>query len=122
MARHEARIDIGSARGRIADDEVDCLAPVEFFHGLGEGRNGDEQGNCEDPSQAFRVQSNGSDLSWLENMADGWLIEIAGFLTGHILLPACWTLPPSRKQTMCHIQGIICDHSLLVVITHVSAR
>src|SRR5262245_35169712 len=88
MARHEARVDIGSTRGWVADDEVDCLAPIEFFHRLGEGRTRDEQDKREDPSEAHRVQSKGPDLSWFENMADGRFIEIAGILTGHFCFPA----------------------------------
>src|SRR5262245_27861457 len=88
MARHEARVDIGSTRGWVADDEVDCLAPVEFFHGLGEGQTRDEQDKREDPSEAHRVQSKGSDLSTSENISNGWLIGIAGFLTGHFCFPA----------------------------------
>src|SRR5262245_62949165 len=88
MARHEARVDIGSAGGWISDDEVDRLAPVEFFHGLGQGRNGDKRGNREGKSQALRAQSKNSDPSWFENMADSRLIKIAGFLTGHFCFPA----------------------------------
>src|SRR5215475_1852315 len=71
MARHEARVDIGSARGWVANDEVDCFAPVEFFHGLGEDRKGEKQSKREGASDALRVNSKGSELSWFENMADG---------------------------------------------------
>jgi hypothetical protein len=83
VACHQARVDIGSARGWITDDEVDCLATVEFFHGLGEGRNGDKQSDREDTSEAPRVQSTVSGSSWFDNISDGRLIKIAGFLTGH---------------------------------------
>src|SRR5215468_11833318 len=105
MACNQARVDIGSACGGIADDEVDCLATVEFFHGLGEGRSGDEQGKRDGASEALRVKSKGSELSWFENMADRRLIDLAGFLFGHFCFPASGLAPYLRKQTMCHIQG-----------------
>src|SRR5262245_63579094 len=88
VACQEPRVDIGGARGWVADDEVDCLAPVEFFHGLGKGRKGDEQGKHEGASEAVRVKSKGSELSWFENMVDRRLIDLAGFLIGHFCFPA----------------------------------
>src|SRR5262245_16496366 len=87
VARHQARVDVGGARGWITNDEVDCLAPVELFHGLSAGRTGDEQGYRENTSEALRPHLKGSDLSRFENISEGRKTGIAGLLTGHFLAP-----------------------------------
>src|SRR5437762_1347358 len=52
---HEAGIDVGSARRRIPDDEVDCLAAIEFFYGLSAGGRGCEEKDSADKSEYRRI-------------------------------------------------------------------
>jgi len=85
MASHEARIDVGRPCGRITDDEVDCLAAIEFFDRLSAGGSGDSQGDRQGVSERLRAINGPVSVPTLSKQVSDGDFGIADLQAGHVL-------------------------------------